>query len=79
MSIDPRLGEGLLGFIGLNFNDAFGYAWARQGVPKPQNRVQKIEQRCKVFTKINNLSGFGAQDLFFPIFLFEFPVTLACY
>eukprot|EP00434_Breviolum_minutum_P038763 symbB.v1.2.034397.t3/scaffold4431.1/size39743/2 len=27
------LGEGLLGFIGLNFNDAFGYAWARQGVP----------------------------------------------
>ncbi|CAK9098748.1 unnamed protein product [Durusdinium trenchii] len=27
------LGEGLLGFIGLNFNDAFGYAFARQGVP----------------------------------------------
>ena len=32
----PRLGEGLLGFIGLNFNDAFGYAFARQGVWRPR-------------------------------------------
>ena len=60
VSIDPRLGEGLLGFIGLNFNDAFGYAWARQGVPNPQNRMQKIEQRFRM----NNLSGLGPRALF---------------
>ena len=31
-SPSARLGEGILGFIGLNFNDAFGYSFARQGV-----------------------------------------------